>query len=72
MAAQALLVDHPGRRLAELKYLRGVPTGIDMGLARPVAVLAGDAVVAMLERHSGMRVLGKFLDFVLVAGSAGF
>jgi len=72
VAAEALLVDHPGRRLTELEDLRCIPARIDVGLARPMAVLAGDALVAMHEGHSRMRIFGEFLDFVFVACRAGF
>jgi len=72
MAAKTLLVDHPGRRFTKLEYLRGVPARIDVRLARPMAVLAGNATIAVQEGHADMRILGKFLDFVLVTGSACF
>jgi hypothetical protein len=72
MAAKALLVDHPGRRLTELKDLRRIPAGIDVGLARPMAVLASNAFVAMQERHSRVGIFRELLGYVLMTHRAGF
>jgi hypothetical protein len=70
MAAQAFLIRRFGRRLGELENLRCISAGVDVSLAGSMAVLAGDALIAMLERHAGMRIVGEFLYNVLVAGFA--
>src|ERR1019366_3797112 len=70
VAAQAgrihLLLGQLGQHL-DLGY---VAAAFYVGLARPVAALAGHAVAAMLQRELGMRVVLKLLDYIGVAGRA--
>jgi hypothetical protein len=72
MAAQAFLIRRFGRRLGELEDFCNVAATVNVGLARTMAVLAGDAFIAMHERHAGVRVVGEFLYNILMAGFAGF
>lgn len=57
MAAQAFLIRRFGRRLRELEDFCNVATTINVGLPGTVAVLAGDAFIAMHQRHAGVRVV---------------
>jgi len=52
MAAQALLFRRFGRRLGELKDFCNIATAIDVGLSGTMAVLAGDAFIAMHQREA--------------------
>ena len=71
MAAQALGVHLFGRGLGGIEDLRHVAAALHVRLARAVAVLAGHAVVAVQQSHLGVRVGGKFLGHLFMAGGAG-
>lgn len=72
MAAEAFIIHRFGRRLAELEDLGCISAGIDVCLAGPVAVFAGDALATVHQGHASVRVVRELFCFSLMAGFAGF
>ena len=72
MATQALGIHIPGRGLSGIEDLGHVPTASHVLTACPVAVLAGHSIVAVHQRHFGVRVIGESLYHLFVARSADF
>jgi ABC-type phosphonate transport system ATPase subunit len=71
MAAQAGLIDLLRAQLVEALNLRDIAATFDVGLARTVATLAGDAFAGMFESETGVRIRSKFLDHIRVTSGAG-
>lgn len=71
VAGQAFLVYLLSAAVAELEDLCHIAPGIDVRLARSVAVFAGHALAVMHQGHLGMRIGGELIDLFLVAGCAG-
>ena len=70
VAGEALGIDLLRRSGGKVEDLGLVTASLNVRLARSVAVLAGDAFVAMHQNHLGVRIVGKTVCFLLVAGGA--
>jgi hypothetical protein len=59
--------------LVEAADLSDIATTFNVGLARSVAALAGNALALMLEGQTGMGIvrIGKFFDYIGVTSGAG-
>ena len=71
MTAKAGGINLLGRRRPEPEDLRYVPTRADMRQTRSMAAFAGDSFAVVHQRETRMRVRGKTLGHVCVAGHAG-
>ena len=60
-----------GRSLGRIEDLGHVAAAVHVRLARPVAALAGHTALAMHLGDFGVRIVGKFLRDLFVAGRAG-
>lgn len=72
VALQAGRIDFLRRSFSRVEDLCYIAAAIHMGLARAVAVLAGDPGAAVHFGHLGVGVIGEFLAYLFVAGRAGF
>ena len=70
MAAQALFIHFLSRVLCGIKDFGYVAAAVNVGLACAVAVLAGHTVAAVHLRHLGVRIVGKLLAHLFMAGDA--
>jgi len=73
MAAQAGGAGFFGAEFVEAADLGDIATTLNVGLARSVAALAGDAFALMLEGETGVGIvrIGKFFDHIGVTRGAG-
>lgn len=71
VATEACFVDLLCRSLIEPEDLCYISAAIDMGFPRPMTAFAGRAFAAVHQGKLGMRICGKALGHVRVAGHAG-
>lgn len=70
MAVQAAHINCPRRCVFKTKDLRYIASALDVGQARTVTVFAAQSIVAMQQNHARMRIVGKAVRNVGMAGLA--
>lgn len=72
MTAQAARIHFLGGRLGRVEDLGNVSRAVHMGLARPMAALAGHPAATMRQRKPGVGIAFELRRYLFMTSRAGF